>query len=125
MKVLKNYKILKMIEEFPLIKIREDEDVFIELPICAIDYNRIYKEPVIFQEINKMGVVIEKEELVERLKNLKLFYFLVKPETGEVKEVSKENSNYQIRLPKDVDVSKLEFYNGEIYLVENQEEVKK
>jgi hypothetical protein len=123
MKVLKNYKKTGEVldGDFPFIKLTESEDVFAELPLCVVEYNTFYKEPVLFAQPNKMPMVVEKTALLEKLSKLKKFYFLVNEETGQVQEVEKEKANLAYRLPKDTPVDKLVYQNGEILLIENEE----
>jgi len=123
MKVLKNYKKTgKFVDEdYPVVKILDSEDVFAELPLCVVEYNVFYKEPVLIVNPNKIPMVVEKAELLQKISKLKKFYFLVNPETKEVKEVEKDEANFAQRLPKDTPVDQLVYENGEILLIENQE----
>ena len=118
-KILKNFKKTgKLLDgQYPYITIREDSDVFMDLPICAIEYDTFYIEPVVVLEPGKIGVVHEAKELLKQLSKLKKFYFLVNDETSEVSEVQEGEANLMVRLPHDTDVSKLAYIGGEIVLL--------
>ena len=119
-KVLKNYKLTGNIidDEFPLIKIKDDEDVYADLPICAAEYNTFYTEPALIIERSKIPVVIEKVELLKSLSKLKKFFFLVDKKTGSLEEVDKDKADLSIRLPKDTPVEDLVYKDGEVLLIE-------
>lgn len=122
MKVLKNYKLLKTggFEEYKAIEIRyDDTDVFAEMPICLVDFGVELNNPVIigFNQAN-IATVIEKELLLERLKETKKIYFEL-DEHRELRVVHRE-TNLFIRLPLEADENSYvyELKNGEIYLIE-------
>jgi thermostable 8-oxoguanine DNA glycosylase len=121
MNIIKNYKVLKeTVEEFPCIKIREDEDVFAELPICLCKYGVEYREPILFVgQQGQIPIVLEKEELIEKIKGTRIFFLKLK-EDNTVEEVDKEDSHFSYRLPIDTPVDKLMILNGELGLVENK-----
>lgn len=125
-KVLKNYKKTKELidNDYPVISIRYDDEVFADLPICAVEYDTTYTKAVLLTEPNKIPVVIEAAELLQKLSKLTKYFFYVDAETGEVKEVNEKEANLSVRLPHNTDISKLAYYNGEIILLDNQEEIK-
>jgi len=120
-KVLKNYKpSTKEFEGYPSISIRYDDEVFLELPLCAIDYGRIYKEPYLMYEQNKIPSVIEKEELKKLLEGTKIFYFKIQ-DNMKLKEVKQEEADISTRLPIDTKTEELVFMDGQILKEEIQE----
>lgn len=123
MKVLKNFKQTgKFIDEFPYIKIKEDEDIFADLPICLAEYNTEYQKPMVyFGPDNQAPVVMEEKDLMKKIEGTKLFYFSVKEE-GKLEEVSKEQANFSYRLPIDVPVDKLAIIQGQLGILEDSQE---
>lgn len=114
MKILRNYKTTgKMVEEFPIIKIMTDqEDVFVELPIIAVDFNKEYREPALFGNHNGLPTVIEKEELLEILKDTEIKYFDI--EEDKLIPVTKEKYELKLRLPKGTNDTQLFMDNGQV-----------
>lgn len=122
MKVIKNYKKLgSSFEEFPYIKIKDDEDVFAELPICLAEYNVEYEQPLVyFGPDAQIPIVMSLNELKQKIKGTKLFSFKV-GEKGLLKVVSKSECDFSYRLPEDVDTEKLAIIDGQIGLLEDIE----
>lgn len=113
-KILKNYKRTgEFIENFPVIKIKNDEDVFADLPICLVEYDTHYTKPVLITHAEKVPEVIEAAVLVKTLEGTKVFY-LELDEDNNLKEVEQEDAMISVRLPKDTNVDELVFINGEI-----------
>jgi thermostable 8-oxoguanine DNA glycosylase len=119
MKIIKNYKVLNNgIEEFPYIKIKEDEDVFVDLPICLCEFGVTYKKPMLFvNQINQIPTVLEEEELVKAIENTKIFY-LKMDEDERIIEVDKSESQMSYRLPKNTPVDQLAIINGQLGILE-------
>lgn len=113
MEVLKNFKVLDgRWEEFPYIKILPGEDVYVGLPICKMDFQATFKQPVVMMQDN-IPTVIELEELQHKLANTKRFY-LIADDKGLLKEVEPKDAKITIRLPKDTKISELVQINGQI-----------
>jgi len=122
MRVLKNYKKLKeQIEEFPAVKILDAEDVFVELPLCVMDFGLEIEKPYIYAGPDaQVPIVLTKEELLERIKGTKVFY-LKQLENGNIQEVPKEEATLSYRLPEDTPVDKLAIMNGQLGIIESAE----
>lgn len=124
MKVLKNFRNTGefLDGDFPHIKLRNDEDVFYDMPICVADCDRVYKDPVLMTENtgSPFPFVYEKVELLQKIAKLKKFYFKV-DEHGKMKEVKPEEANLSYRLPPDTPVKDLMYKNGRIILLEKIE----
>lgn len=122
MKLIKNYKPTgKFVEEFSIVNIREDEDVFAELPLCLVDFGVFYETAVLYQgPQDPMPIIMEKEELLEFIDGTRLFHFSVSEE-GKLTEVEKEKANYSHRLPIDTPVEKLVIMQGQLGLLEEPE----
>lgn len=113
-KILKNYKRTgESIESFPVIKIKNDDDVFADLPICLVEYDTHYNKPVLITYEGKVPEVIEAAVLVKTLEGTRMFY-LELDEDNNLKEVEQDNAMISVRLPKDTNVDELVFINGEI-----------
>lgn len=119
MRVLKNYKVLKeTIEEFPLIKLKQDEDVFVDLPLCTVPYGVEFETPVLFYtQQTQIPEVVEKAEIEEKIKGTKLFYFKIL-EGDKVEEVSPKDADFSYRLPEETPVKNLAIINGELGLLD-------
>jgi hypothetical protein len=120
-KILLNFKVSKKTGQITL---KYDEPVFADLPICVADYDVEYTTPVVVNIPNQIPVVMEKEHydaLVNKAtlkEHEKLFVFklnddgtLVEDPEGDIKRV----------LPKDTDISKLKFVNGEVVWLDEKE----
>lgn len=115
-KVLRNFKKLnKKFKEFELIKLRADEDVLADLPICLCDYGVDYKEPLVVTGAQgSFPICLEKEEVAKRIKDTRIFN-LKKGKEGNLKEVSgSEKAEVSVRLNNDTDLSKLTIENGQL-----------
>lgn len=114
MKVLKNYKPKKeMLEEFPYAKLIDSEDVLVDLPICAAEFGKEYKKPVVYGNYKGIPTIYEEEEVILQLEKLKLFHFT--EDKGKLTEVEPEKATIKVRLPIDTKVDELVFDNGQIF----------
>ena len=123
MKVIKNYKVSgKKYEEFNYGTIREDVDVFSELPLCLLDFGDLQKEKIIYYNENlPMPIALSEEEIEKVLLGTRRFFFSKKGKDG-VKEVSEKDAEFVYRLPIDTPVKKLVFINGQLGIIEEQEQ---
>lgn len=114
MKILNNFKPTKeTIEGYLVVELFDKGGIFIDLPICAVDFGRHYERPVLYGEYKGIPTVYEEVEVRERLKALKLFH--LKNSKGKLTEVPEAEADIHIRLPKDTNVDELVFENGEIF----------
>src|SRR5690554_3269797 len=121
MKQLINYKVKQeRIEEFPHITILYDREVLVDLPICAIDFGRVYEKPVLYGNHKGIPTVYEEAEVKTQLAKLKVFH--LKNNQGKLTEVKEEEADVHIRLPKDTDVDQLVFDNGQVFWAKPVEE---
>jgi hypothetical protein len=112
-KVLRNFKKLhKKVEEFDLIKLRGEEEVLAELPICLCEYGVEYKEPVVMFGQGTFPVCLERKDLEKRIEDTKIFH--LKDVKGKVKEVPKEKATVSVRLNKTIDLDQLMFQNNQL-----------
>lgn len=122
--VLKNYKPTKIKhEELVEIKIREDDEVFVGLPIVAVGYLQEFENPVVFGDYNGVPMVREAKEVLGRTK---LFHFKEGTEDEETKtmgvvETTKEEAKWSFRLPNDTPVEELIIIDNQIFLAEKVE----
>jgi hypothetical protein len=108
-KVLKNYKQRGgKLEEYPLIKILDYEDVFADLPLCVAEFGVVYVNPVLVD-----NQVMEYDYVAKKLAELKMFH-LFKDDSGSLREVPEGEANLHIRLPKETDLSELHYENGRV-----------
>jgi hypothetical protein len=114
MEILKNFKALEeRFEEFPLIKLMPGEDVFVELPICRMDFNLTLKEPILFVQDGTIPKAMELAELKKLIAGTKRFFFKV-GDKGELIEVEPSKAKLAMRLPKDTNISDLVYMNGQV-----------
>lgn len=92
------------------------EHVFADMPICVMDLDCDYDEPIVIRD-NNADVVVEKAEYekVHKLFKLKV--------VDNDKLIEAEDGT-PIYLPKDTDISMLRYYNNQIVLVKPSEEQK-
>ncbi|MDR4968356.1 MAG: hypothetical protein RG740_01925 [Acholeplasmataceae bacterium] len=114
MKILMNFKEKKeRVEEFSHVSLLVDREVFVDLPICAVDFGRHYDKPVLYGNYNGIPTVYEEAEVIKHLETLKVFH--LKNDKGKLTEVSKEDADISIRLPKDTNVDQLVYDNGQVF----------
>lgn len=109
-KILINYNYNKAKDQYILL---DSGVVFADLPVAVMDSEVIIKEPLIVP-INGTNTVVEKAAYTSVNKKFRLAL----DKDGKVVE-SPEGS--EIWLPKDTDVSRLEYVNGQLLLREEQE----
>lgn len=120
MKVLINYKPTKeKIEEFQIVRVVSNSDVFADLPIAVADFGREYDTPVIFGNYKGLPLMIEKEELLKQLENLELHHFRLEEE--KLIKVAKEESEISVRLPKGTNTDQLIMDQGHIVWAKREE----
>lgn len=124
MKILKNFKVLREggLEEYPAVEIRmKDSEVFIDLPLCTIDFNEELVHPVLIG-YNQAGIaqVIEKAELYRKLQQTQKVYFELNSDRDLVM-VDKVTELYT-RLPITDDPHQYlyEFRDGSIYVIQKE-----
>lgn len=114
MEILKNFKVLDgKWEEFPFIKILPGEDVFVGLPICKMEFQAQFKQPVLVVRQGDIPLAFELEELKKKLVDTKRF-FLVADEKGVLTEVKPDDAKIVIRLPIDTKINELVFMDGQV-----------
>jgi hypothetical protein len=114
MEILKNFKALEdKFEEFVFIKLMPGEDVFVELPICRIDFNLTLKNPILFVQEGTIPKAMELAELKKLIAGTKRFYLAVGNE-GQLTEAEPAKAKLAMRLPKDTNISDLVYINGQV-----------
>ena len=110
-KILVNYKYNKKTDTYTLL---ENDVVFADMPIAVMDMGAEYDD-ILVVPVNNTQMVVDK---VEYLKVNKLFTLSVADESGTVIEDPK---GALVWLPKDTDITKLRFINGQLVLVSEDE----
>lgn len=119
-KVLKNYKPLKeSLEEYPLVEIRYNDEVFKDLPICEVDFGVELKRPVLYSHDGRTQTAVEYEWLAARLAQLKRFCLKANTD-GTLYEVPEPEATLRVRLPLDTNIEQLRLENGHIIRVADQ-----
>lgn len=130
--ILKNYKLKKgiHIDEFNGIKIIGSEYVFVNLPVCRIDVADEDADDLFLVDVHpQTGIakIVTKEVLESVLKNTKIFHFkALQNEDGspsKIEEVSESEAELSIRFPLDTNINKLFVMNGEVMMLDNEEEI--
>lgn len=109
-KILVNYKHNAKTDKYTLL---QNDVVFADLPIAVMEMAAEYDD-ILVVPINKVNTVVDKEEY---LKVNKLFKLSVDPD-GTIKE---DPNGVAVYLPKDTNVSKLKIVNGQLALIEEDE----
>lgn len=114
MKQLINYKPKQeKLEEFPYVLLLLDREVFIDLPICVVEFGRIYDRPVLYGDHKGIPTVYEAEEVKTILARLKVFH--LKNDQGKLYEVDEKEADIHVRLPIDTKVDELGYDNGQVF----------
>lgn len=122
LKILKNYKKLgSSFEEFELIRIRDDEDIFVDMPICVCDYDRIYEKPVIVNAGGVFPLCLELDDLKEQIKDTKIFHLDVIQDGRVIQAKNEKKATIHQRLKKDVDLESLIYENGVLRFVQEEQ----
>lgn len=112
-KILVNFKYNKKTDTYSLV---EGDVVFADMPIAIMDMGAEY-DSILVVPMNNQNTVVDKEEY---LKVNKLFKLAVDQEGN----VSEDPNGVPIYLPKETDISKLKFINGQLVMEEEKEENK-
>lgn len=110
-KILVNYKYNKKTDTYSLL---EGDVVFADMPVAVMDMGAEY-ESILVVPMNNVNTIVDKEEY---LKHNKLFKLSVTDSEGTVAE---DPNGTPIYLPKETDISKLKFINGQLVLVDEEE----
>ena len=93
-----------------------DREVFLDLPLCIIDWGVNYKEPILVGAAQNMPLVFEAEEVRSRLKEsekedkkIKLKTFHLSSVDGKLQEVESSKASWSGELPEDTDLEELSF----------------
>lgn len=128
MNILKNYKVTsKRYEGVPMIEVRNQEEVFLEMPICMLPYEKEETELYLLgvNPMTKFAYVGNKRTLKEVLKTNRMFFLSNIDEKGlpgEIREVPMGEHIFEYLFPIGTDVKDLVVYNGEVMLFEKQEQ---
>lgn len=110
-KILVNYKYNKKNDTYSIL---EGEVVFADMPVAVMDMGAEY-ESILVVPMDNVNTVVDKEEY---LKVNKLFKLSVADSEGTVVE---DPNGAPIYLPKETDISKLKFINGQLVFVDEEE----
>ena len=106
--------------------------VFVDMPIAVAEYGKEYYSPIVVQgtlyEEEEFVAMMKKQEETSKLKEGQKSFKLKVLKNNKVREakedeIQKGDFIEQI-LPTDTDLSKLEYMNGEILLVNDEEDSK-
>lgn len=111
-KILVNYIYNKKSDTF---KLRDSNIVFADMPIAEMELDAEYDD-ILVVPINNRMTVVDKEEY---LKTNKQFKLSVLPD-GTVHEDNQNGT--PVWLPKDTDINRLRFINGQLVLEDIKEE---
>lgn len=109
-KILVNYKYNKKTDTYTLI---EDDVVFADMPVAIMEMGTDYDD-ILVVPINGQNTVVDKDEYLAIHKNFKLSV----NEDGTVRE---DVTGTPVWLPKDTDITKLRFINGQLVLVSEED----
>ncbi|OHE41467.1 MAG: hypothetical protein A2Y16_05355 [Tenericutes bacterium GWF2_57_13] len=118
MLVLKNYKVLEGgLEDFQAIQIIDTGEVFAELPICAVEFGKKLKRPLLYTVAGKPAMAVEYDWLMIELSRLRKFCLTINPETGKLSEVPPEQALFVQWMPPDTNLDELIIDRGNIVRV--------
>lgn len=112
MKQLINYKLTNnKVEEYVEIKLLTDREVLVDIPICVIEFGKVYDKTYIVYGTKDVAVALSQQELDKLLETTKIFKLKIKD--SQVIE-TKETPDIEIRLPIDTKVDELIYENGQL-----------
>lgn len=112
MKQLINYKLTNnKVEEYVEVKLLIDREVLVDIPICLIEFGKVYDKAYVLHGTKEVALALSQEELDELLKTSKIFKFKIKD--NQVVE-TKGTPDIEIRLPIDTKVDELIYENGQL-----------
>lgn len=117
MKILKNYFYDANTDKYQLIN---SPYVLATEPFAIVDSEMVIREPLVVN-VNGTNIVFDRESYERKNKK---FYFDVNEDLS-LKEVKEGEYQISIWLPKDTDVSKLRFFNGNVVMVEKESKIDK
>ena len=109
-RILINYKYNKKTDTYTLLS---NEYVFADMPVAEMEMQADYDD-ILVVPINNRMTVVDKSEY---MKTNKQFSLAVNPD-GTVRE---DQNGQLVWLPKNTDISKLRFFNGQLVLVSDKE----
>lgn len=110
-RILVNYIYNKAKDEY---KILENDCVYADQKVAVLETEEIIKTPLVVPIRNQLTVV-DKEQYEKFNKK----FHLVADKDGNVME---DPNGAEIWLPKDTDVSKLRFINGQLVMLQDEQE---
>ena len=117
MRKLVNYTYDRRKDKYTLL---EANFVLADEPNAVLDTNLDIDEPLIVPSVNRFGTVVptvvDRKTYEERHKK---FRFNQVDESGKLEE--SVNGSIEVYLPRDTDVSKLRHINGQVVLIEEEE----
>lgn len=108
-RILVNYIYNKAKDEF---KILEGDCVYADQKVAILETEEIINKPLVVP-IRGVATVVDREKYEQVNKK----FYLVANDKGEVSE---NPNGAEIWLPKDTDVSKLKYVNGQLVLVQDE-----
>lgn len=112
MKQLINYKLTSnKVEDYVEVKLLLDREVLVDIPICLIEFGRVYDKAYIPQKANEFVMALSQKELDDLLLKTKIFKFKIKDNT--VVE-TKGTPDIEARLPLNTKVDELIYENGQL-----------
>lgn len=110
-KILVNYTYNKKNNKYSLL---DSNVVYADLPIAEMELGNEFEE-ILIVPINKRATVVEKTEYLSKNKLFKLI-------ANENGIVSEDENGTPIYLPINTDINKMRFIDGQLVLIENNEE---
>lgn len=110
-KILVNYKYNKKTDTYTILP---NEYVFADMPIAEMDMGAEYDD-ILVVPINSRMTVVDKNEYMSVNKQ---FSLAVNPD-GTIRE---DQNGQLVWLPKNTDISKLRFFNGQLAMVSDEKE---
>jgi len=98
-----------------------DREVFLDLPLCIVEWGIEYAEPILVGEAQNMPLVFEAEDIRQRLKKVEeekkveMKTFHLANINGSLQEVEEAKAIWSGDLPKDTNLEELSLgANGEL-----------
>ena len=106
--------------------------VFVDMPIAVAEYGKQYFSPIVVQGIlyeeDEFVAMMKKREEASKLKEGEKSFKLKVLKNNKVREAKEDEIQkgdfIEQVLPADTDLSKLEYMNGDILLVQDEEDSK-
>lgn len=96
------------------VKLLLDREVMVDLPLCLVEFDEEYVDPVLFGAYKGIPIVHERQQVLNHINETMRNFYIKEDKKGNLKEVEEAEADYTFLLPKETDVSELYVEEGQL-----------